>query len=197
MRFGSYWVVTAVASFWTFAASSGLSAVENPYTESEFTISSDPAAVILFVQVTFPSAARESQSLRLFGDGRLELTSAKDVFPEPRRSERRLDEATMRELVGIAVRHGLAEWDTTRIESEKAIALNGRQFSTSDGYIVTVWLTLNTYRRGVEERTAAPKRMAVANPAVTVRYFPNVPEFQGVHELELYLRRALREEGLN
>ncbi|MBZ0090496.1 MAG: hypothetical protein K8H90_08975, partial [Thermoanaerobaculia bacterium] len=181
MRFGS-WVLIAAAGFCVPAVSSGSSAVQNAYADAEFTTSSDPAAVILFVQVTFPSAARESQSMRLFGDGRLELTAARDAFPEPRRSERMLDEATARDLVGIAVRHGLAEWDTTRIESEKAIALNGRQFSTSDGYIVSVWLTLDTYRHGTEERAVA-KRMSVANPAMTMRYFPRVPEFQGVHEL--------------
>lgn len=173
----------------------GSAAESNQFETAAFTTSSDPSAVVLFVQVSYRTMPRESRAMRLFGDGRLEITSSGDRRPVQKR-ERRLDEAAQRELVGLAVRHGLAEWDATRIESEKALALNGRQFTTADGSLVSVRLTLETYAREGVERTGVSKRVDLANPLLTVERFPNIPEFKGVLELQLYLRRLLKEEGM-
>ncbi len=191
-------ITTAIAVCSLLLAWAGRArASENPYAGAEFTVSSDPSAVVLFVQVLAPAEPKEYRSLRLFGDGRLELSNSKAGASEPLRRERRLDEVARRDLVNVAVSHGLAEWDATRIESEKAIALNGRQLSISDGNVVTVWLTLETYRRNGEERTGVSKQITVATPGMTIRYFPGIPEFGGVRELELYLQGLLKEEGVD
>lgn len=190
------WVLSCLAiGALVLAWPAGSAAEGNQFETAAFTTSSDPSAVVLFVQVSYRTAPRESRSMRLFGDGRLEISSSGDRRPAQQR-ERRLDEAAQQELVGLAVRHGLAEWDATRIESEKAIALNGRQFTTADGSMVSVRLALETYVRGGVERTGVSRRVDVANPLLTAERFPNIPEFKGVLELQLYLRRILKEEGM-
>lgn len=167
---------------------------ENPYASAEFTVSSDPKAVVLFVQ-GHSMMVDETQSMRLFGDGRLELALS-GRSPQPERRVLQLDESAQQELLAIAVRHGLAEWDTTRIESEKAIVLNGRQRTTADGYVVSVTLVLETYQRGSLDRSNVRKKMSVSNPDVSVNDFPGVYEFRGLFELQKYLQRVSRAEGL-
>jgi len=170
-------------------------AQESPYASAEFSVSSDPANLILLVQ-GYSTSVDVTDSLRLFGDGRLEL-AVSGRLPEPERRQLMLTEAAKEELVAIAVRHGLAEWDTSRIESEKSILLNSRQMGTSDGYVLTVTLALESYRRGSFERADVVKKMSVASPDLAMEYFPGLPEFRGLFELQKYMQRLMDSEGLH
>ncbi len=194
MSLSNRWGLTMILGGGLFIAAVYPLAADNLYAGADFSLSSDPSAVLLFVQVGTPTTGI-TRSMRLFGDGRLELATSRASVPE--RHSISLDDEAKRALVAIAVNHGLAEWDTTRIESEKAIALDGRQFVASDGNVVRVMLTLERYQRGDQVRENVTKSMTVSSPNLAVRYFPNVPEFKGVSDLELYLRRTLDAEGMD
>ena len=194
MKSSVRWAAAAVAGLGLSAVSSSCCSAEDVYGGAEFTISSDPSAVVLFVQGHAVQSS-VTHSMRLFGDGRLEVTVTGQA-PVPDRRVTQLDKTAQQDLVGIAVRHGLPEWDTTRIESEKAIALKGQHLATADGYVVTVMIALETYRRGDRQLEGVVKKMSVTSPATAVEYFPEIQEFRGIHELQLYLERALQAQGL-
>lgn len=164
------------------------------YEAAEFTASADPAAVVLVVR-THAVMEDLTSSMRLFGDGRLELTVSGH---SPKRERRivHLTESATRELIDIATHHGLAEWDTIRIETEQEILLNGRQFAVADGNVVSVTLSLESYRRGDLVRSNIVKKISVASPDIAMDRFPSMPEFRGLFELQKYLWRMLKTEGL-
>ena len=70
-----------------------------PYSDAEFSISDDAAEMVLRVE-------HAGRSLRLFGDGRLEIQAGDDE-----RYTRRLDRERMLKILRAAVDHGLAEFD--------------------------------------------------------------------------------------
>ena len=70
-----------------------------PYSDAEFSISDDAVEMALSVE-------HAGRSMRLFGDGRLEITAG-----EGERFTRRLERARMLEIFRAAVDHGLAEFD--------------------------------------------------------------------------------------
>ncbi len=69
-----------------------------PYSEAVFEISEDAAVMVLRVE-------HAGRSLRLYGDGRLEIQAGEDES-----YTRRLDRARMLEIFRAAVDHGLAEF---------------------------------------------------------------------------------------
>jgi len=191
----SHWPARFMITAATFVGPMLAIAQESPYASAEFSVSSDPAKLILCVQ-GYSTSVDVTDSLRLFGDGRLEL-AVSGRLPEPERRQLILTEAAKEEIVGIAVRHGLAEWDTSRIESEKSILLSSRQMATSNGYVLTVTLALERYRRGSLDQADLVKKMSVASPDLSMEYFPGLPEFRGLFELQKYMQRLLESEGLD
>ena len=77
-----------------------------PYSEAVFEISDDAAVMVLRVQ-------HADRSMRLYGDGRLEIRAGEDES-----YTRRLDRSRMLAIFRSAVDHGLAEYDVEVVLKE-------------------------------------------------------------------------------
>jgi hypothetical protein len=157
--------------------------------DPDFTYSKSPKCVVLFVQ-SLGRNTGEIRAMSLFGDGRLQLSfRAEAKSPESHR-DLHLAPSEVDSLLTSAVRHGLADWDSTRIESEKLVATGGKIFETQDGEIVHVTIALTSLRHGDSLEKDVRRTMRVANPGLASRYFPDIEELAGIAELQQYLTAA-------
>ena len=171
---------------------------EVSFKDATFELSSDPDQVILGWGYGSGMSNR-SLSMKLYGDGRLEL---KSVGSEEGNESytRELIFSEMVSLVRVAVDHGLAEWDGARVWAEVAAAGGGLARRMADAGGMGVEIHLDEYRRGNYARSPLKRSFAVNNAQGSLREAPGVLELQGLHALSEFANNQMkiaREAGNN
>ena len=114
---------------------------EEAFKNATFTLSSDPDRLVLSFQRQY--GLMYSRSMRLYGDGRLELRHIEKGNVTRESFDRELDYPDMVDLVRLAVDHGFAEWDADSLGSILGIRSVSTDASSAGGE-----LHLESYQRG-------------------------------------------------
>lgn len=156
-------------------------APESSYRDATFQLSSDPGQLIL--RWTHGGGLRgASYSMKLFGDGRLELADRTE------NKSRELTFAEMDSLVRLVVDHGLAEWDGDRVMRSLSPGLAQR---FTDGVQTSGEIHLDRYRRGAYQREPLSRHFTFRNVSMTLSESPDVIELQGLDALTKYAKTQL------
>lgn len=152
--------------------------------ELSFEYSDDPAAVVLYLQL-FGTGTDSATSYTLYGDGRLQCE--KRVARQTRTSERQLEPRDVRGLLALAIEHGLADWDDTRIESEMAREQPGIDSIVTDAETTSLTIALVRFQRGARVTQDLRKRIRVTAPDLAAKAFPAIREFNGLVQVRVRL----------
>ncbi|MEM7588018.1 MAG: hypothetical protein AAF560_31810 [Acidobacteriota bacterium] len=161
-----------------------------PYSEATFTLSNDPAKLILSLGRRL--TLHETLVSRLFGDGRLEM-ELKERGHDPVIYERQMSYSEMVALVRIAVDHGFGEWDTEALREVFGIVRGGIDASGARGSI-----HLETYRRGDYAREGVNRQFRFQDVGLAREFSSHVPQVRGLLLLREKLNaefEAVRREG--
>ncbi len=152
-----------------------------PYSAADFSISDD--AVVMILRVTAGRTdGSNHRSMRLYGDGRLEIEAGEESY------SRHLDRPRMLEIFRHAVDHGLAEFNSDVVMEEIA-AIPGPEGHET----VSAALKLASYRRATPE---APR--SVSARLYAPEAFPEVVQSQALIALVAVLDAEIasaRREG--
>ena len=123
-----------------------VAAEEPDYTQAEFTYPSDPTRELLHVS-SAGTMIKSTHSMTLTGDGTLTLRSNHEGREEEYTSL--LENREVEQLLRLAVDHGLAEWDETRVQAKQLDVTRGRGATTpTDASRAHVRLSIDDYGRG-------------------------------------------------
>ncbi len=163
---------------------------EPPYTEAEFSYSTDPTRAILHVTRVSAMLMGYSRSLTLFGDGKLKLV--KEEKGEKSHFTRSLSQTEVDALMRNLVDHGLAEWDQMALYALE-IERTGRGFPPpSDASKVQILIRLEEYSRGDLVLTDLTRRIVPRGAESSyARALPDVPEYKGIVYLNDFFRSQL------
>ncbi len=138
------------------------------YESAKFTLSSDPTELIFsFGRLYGLSTTR---SMRLYGDGRLELRNIEQGNVTRESFDRILDYPDMVELVRIAVDHGFAEWDHDTL----------RWRSRTDAGGAGGEIHLETYQRGEYTRNNLTRKYQLPDVGLALERYPERIQVQGL-----------------
>jgi hypothetical protein len=147
------------------------------YTAAKFGLPSDPSRVVLSLRQS--SMSLTVRTVRLYGDGRLELTDGHLA-----EYVRYLDDADLQAVLFVAVGHGLVEYDELAIIAEKWMRFQRRPPPpTSDAGHVNVVVSVDHYEREGFEAERADNELSFVDLRGDGKYFPEVPQFRGVSML--------------
>lgn len=168
---------------------------EPPYTEATFSYPSDPTRVLL--QVTTGAMDMTIRSMTLYGDGRLDLEVRSGTQTVVSEYTRDLEPAEVEAMLRLAVDHGLAEWDGTRIRAHQLRERGGRGYlPPTDTTRATIVVALEDYRRGDYKVEHVEQLIRLQAPRFTSEFSPGIPELKGVADLvDLLDAEMLRAEG--
>jgi hypothetical protein len=153
--------------------------------ERSFTLSTDPAAVVL--EYRFAGGLRRGVVYTLYGDGRLVRV------PGDRISDQvaiQLDPQEADNLVRSVVDAGLVECGSECIQETVKACMGLEQVPrAADGGEILLTLNLETYQEpGASQVAAIQRRIRVHSPGMLARYCPEIQELRQLLELETILR---------
>jgi hypothetical protein len=161
---------------------------EPPYTDAEFTFSTDPTKAILHLKIHSYSGDR--WEMTLFGDGKLvilEDKARKDAVHHVRSFSYDETRQVMRRIVDS----GLAEWDPLAFEAQFSEKYNTRVPRVIDNPGASITIALETYERGDWQlRDVYRKIRTPGGEEDFVKIFPDIPEYQGM----VFIKELLRTE---
>lgn len=171
------------------------SAETSRFDTATFTIPDDPSRLVLSV-IESRGAGRRADSLSLFADGRLELRKRSGSTVVEERALR-LDREETRSILEVAIRHGLAEWDTLAVEAkivERTQDNRRREIAPPDSPLLTVILRVENYSRGPVELEIVEQKIRLRGPEHQADRPPEIREIQGLSAFANFLR-GLHERG--
>ena len=142
-----------------------------PYSEAEFSISDDAAVMVLSVQ-------HAGRSMRLYGDGRLDLQRFDRRGAVVASHDRNLPFAEMTELVRLAVDHGFAEWDRDSLD------FLGIASRSSHPTVAFGELHLESYQRGEYARDGLDRSFRFGDVCLGLEYSADVLQIQGLKAMQ-------------
>lgn len=150
---------------------------EPPYTEAEFTYSTDPTRAILHMKASFRSTNR--WEMTLFGDGELVL------FKETHRGSEKhavsLPDAEVRSILRKVVDSGLAEWDPLAFQAQFSEKYNKGTPVVIDAPIIVITVSLDSYKRGDLDLVDVRRKIVARNgEGRLAKRFPDIPEYGGI-----------------
>ena len=145
-----------------------------PYQDATFNLSSDPEQLILSFRIRH--GFNGSRSMRLYGDGRLELRlTGKGVIHES--FDRSLSYPVMVELVRAAVDHGFAEWD------RDGLHFHGITARSTHAQRAVGELHLETYQRGDYARGSLTRLFEFGDVGMAREHSTEVLQVKGLEAL--------------
>lgn len=159
---------------------------EPPYTEAEFTYSTDPTRAILHMKVT--NNARERWEMTLFGDGKMVLFE--EIRGQAQKQAVSLPDDEVRDVLRKVVDSGLAEWDPLAFDAQFSEKYGGKSPPRMfDAPRVTITISLDSYARGDFDLVDVRRNIKAWNgEGSRAEMFPDIPEYGGIAYL-LDLRR--------
>jgi hypothetical protein len=151
-----------------------------PFDQAQFVYSTNPAKVVLSIAIEGMTPARSL--FTLYGDGRLTRLEfwGND---EKVRTEVTLTADQLKDLLGIAVTHGLAEWDLTRVQDQQIARIGQLYVAPDDESRILILLSLTEYRRGEFYRAPVEEKIRFSGAAFFSRRLPKIPEIEGIQKL--------------
>lgn len=192
-------LLVAILAFFLFSTTSvGAKSQESPsFEKAEFTYSSDPAKLVLFVSSS-AGLSGKVRSMALYGDGRLELrvNRGSEVLET---HDRLLTFEESKELIRVAIAHGLAEYDSTRLYAEKLKRSEGQLPASGHDFTkLTVLLSLESYQRGSTKQEEVEKTIRSEALELEARAYRDLLEIRGLvalsREMSNQFRRARAEQ---
>lgn len=176
---------TAIALLFLFVSLSAcgeVTASPVELSEAEFSFSTDPTEVVLSVHYG-GGLSRSFREMKLYGDGRLELSRGHGPSLLEQR-ELVLEFEQARALLQAAVTHGLAEWDEDRIRARQMELTGGRTFNApTDHPTATILVSLESYERGALEVADLDRTIRCYAPYFVDQHYPKIVEIRGIVEL--------------
>ncbi len=148
------------------------------YKDATFTFSSDPTQLIFSFRV---STEGDGPSMRLYGDGRLELQRFDRWGAVVASHDRNLPFAEATELVRLAVDHGFAEWDRDSLKFRSNTVL------ISHTVVAFGELHLESYRRGEYARDGLDRSFRFEKVYYDLKYSADVLQIQGLKAMQQVL----------
>lgn len=187
-------IVVTVAAVSLLIASACAAASGSPpdFSVANFSYNNDPTKVILYVAVGGGMRANK-RSMTLYGDGRLQLVEVHGGITG-KSHESLLSTAEINRLLRIAVDHGLAEWDSTRIRARLLERSGGNNFSPPEDFpSVLVLLSIENYEREGYEAEHVEKELRFRGARFFAPHLPSVPEIAGIATLHDELNRLFED----
>ncbi len=156
------------------------------YEQATFAFSSDPAQLILSFRVTTDGAG---PSMRLYGDGRLELQRFDRRGAIIARGELNLPFAEMTGLVRLAVDHGFAEWNRDSLDFRGIAPL------TTHPTAAFGELHLESYQRGEYVRDRLVRAFRFGDVRLGFEYSADVLQVQGLKAMQQVLGNYFESAG--
>lgn len=145
------------------------------YEDARFTFSSDPSQLILSFRVSVDGSG---PSMRLYGDGRLQLQRFDSRGAAVASWDRNLSFAEMTELVRLAVDHGFAEWDRDNLD------FLGVASRSSHPTVAFGELHLENYQRGEYTRADLDRPFRFGDVRLGLQYSSDVLQIQGLKTMQ-------------
>ncbi|KAB2965092.1 MAG: hypothetical protein F9K16_02800 [Thermoanaerobaculia bacterium] len=162
---------------------------------SAYFVSSHPKTVVLFVSVASPQT-NINRSFTLYGDGRIELTEAGANRASTRLHEMQLASDRFRELVGIAIEHGLAEYDETAIRARQLReAGSPATGGVLDGATTIVRIAVEQRAESGREPVELRKEIHMYAARHAAEAYPEIRELQGIKRLQDALFELMDDAG--
>ena len=145
------------------------------YANATFALSSDPEQLILSFRMTSDGAG---PSMRLYGDGRLELRRFDRRGGIVAGHDLRLPFEEMTRLVRLAVDHGFAEWDRDSLD------FRGLGRVPSHPTAAVGELHLESYQRGEYVRDGLARTFMIGDVRRALEYSADVLQVQGLEAMQ-------------
>lgn len=159
----------------------------------EYSYSRSPSAVVLLIEKRSATTGF-AESYSFFGDGRLEHHVSRPADHQPAHtSEARLTPAELDELVDMAVRYQIPQWDETRADSLRRRRNEGAVAEVQDAVSTSVTLALTMFRADDFEETNLKRRISVTALAMAAERYVDIPQFEGMRLLTAKAQRLLHE----
>lgn len=157
------------------------------YAHATFAFSSDPTQLILSFRV---SADGAGPSMRLYGDGRLELQRFDRRGGVVAAHHLNLPFAEMTGLVRLAVDHGFAEWDRDSLDF---LGIDSRSTHPTAAFGE---LHLESYHRGDYSRASLDRSFRFGDVGLGLKYSADVLQVQGLKAMQQALDTYSAEGGV-
>ncbi len=153
------------------------------YEHATFAVSSDPTQLILSFRV---SADGAGPSMRLYGDGRLELQRFDRRGGVVASHDLNLPFVEMTGLVRLAVDHGFAEWDRYSLEF---LGIDSRSTHPTMAFGE---LHLESYQRGDYSRAGLGRSFRFGDVGLGLKYSAEVLQVRGLKAMQQALDRYFK-----